>query len=72
MPLFPHEANLTIDVTNLLGGILYPFAASFLFPVSLNTNPLISITLNTSSKLNLELKFYYFYFLLINTLTMSF
>lgn len=34
MPLYPHEANLTIDVTNLLGGILYPFAASFLFPVS--------------------------------------
>ena len=36
MPLYPHKANLTIDVTNLLAGILYPFAASFLFPVSTN------------------------------------
>ena len=59
MPLFPHEANLTIDVTNLLGGILYPFAASFLFPVSLNINHthLISITLNTPFKSKLELNF---------------
>ena len=59
MPLYPHEANLTIDVTNLLGGILYPFAASFLFPVSLNTNhtPLISITLTTPFKSKLELNF---------------
>ena len=34
MPLFSHKTNLTIDITILLGGILYPFAASFLFPVS--------------------------------------
>jgi ABC-type multidrug transport system ATPase subunit len=32
-PFFPHKTNMTVDITNLLGGVLYPFAASFLFPV---------------------------------------
>ena len=33
MPLPPNREKLTIDITNLLGGLLFPFAASFLFPV---------------------------------------
>lgn len=34
MPLPPNEQKLTLDITNLLGGLLFPFAASFLFPVN--------------------------------------
>ena len=33
MPLPPQHQKLYLDITNILGGILFPFAASFLFPV---------------------------------------
>ncbi len=35
MPLPPNNQKLTIDITNILGGLLFPFAASFLFPVKI-------------------------------------
>ena len=35
IPVLPNEKmNMTIDVASLLGGLLYPFSASFLIPVS--------------------------------------
>ena len=34
MPM-PHKGmNVTIDITTLIGGVLFPFAFSFLIPVS--------------------------------------
>lgn len=33
MPLPTPVTNITIDITTLIGGLLYPFAASFLIPV---------------------------------------
>ena len=36
MPLPTPVTNITIDITTLIGGLLYPFAASFLIPVSLS------------------------------------
>ena len=35
MPLFTQESKLTIDITNILGGVMFPFATSFLLPVSI-------------------------------------
>lgn len=36
MPIPPSvQMNLSIDVATIVGGILYPFSASFLIPVSL-------------------------------------
>ena len=36
MPM-PHKLmNITIDITTLIGGVLFPFAFSFLIPVSSN------------------------------------
>ena len=37
MPLHSEKSELTIDITNILGNILYPFSVSFLFPVSITT-----------------------------------
>ena len=34
MPLPSQPMPITVDITTLLGGLLYPFAASFLIPVS--------------------------------------
>ena len=34
MPLPSNVMNVTIDVTTILGGILFPFAFSFVMPVS--------------------------------------
>lgn len=34
MPLISKPTNVSIDISTLLGGILFPFAASFLIPVS--------------------------------------
>ena len=36
MPLPTPPVYLTLDISTVLGGILYPYAASFLLPVSLN------------------------------------
>ena len=33
MPMPGISENITIDLTSLLGGVLYPFASSFLIPV---------------------------------------
>ena len=38
MPLLSAPTNITIDISTLLGGILFPFAASFLIPVSGSVN----------------------------------
>ena len=37
MPMPSMGMNITIDITTLIGGVLFPFAFSFLIPVSLNT-----------------------------------
>ena len=34
MPLPTQPMPITVDITSILGGLLYPFAASFLVPVS--------------------------------------
>lgn len=34
IPVMGDQMNITIDVASILGGILYPFATSFLIPVS--------------------------------------
>ncbi len=34
MPLPSQPMPITIDITTILGGLLYPFALSFLIPVS--------------------------------------
>ena len=34
MPLPSKEMDVTIDVSTILGGILFPFALSFVMPVS--------------------------------------
>ena len=41
MPLPPNNEKLTLDITNILGGLLFPFAASFLFPVNHLANSMI-------------------------------
>ena len=33
MPLPTQPMPITVDITSILGGLLYPFAASFLVPV---------------------------------------
>ena len=40
MPMPSKGLNITIDITTLIGGVLFPFAFSFLIPVS---NPLSKI-----------------------------
>ena len=35
MPMPSKGMNITIDITTLIGGVLFPFAFSFLIPVSL-------------------------------------
>ena len=35
MPMPNKGMNITIDITTLIGGVLFPFAFSFLIPVSL-------------------------------------
>ena len=34
MPMPNKGMNITIDITTLIGGVLFPFAFSFLIPVS--------------------------------------
>ena len=34
IPVLGPQMNITIDIASILGGILYPFSASFLIPVS--------------------------------------
>ena len=36
MPLPTPPMYLTLDISTILGGVLYPYATSFLLPVSLN------------------------------------
>lgn len=42
MPLMTNATKVSIDISTLLGGILFPFAASFLIPVSFVATQYIS------------------------------